>query len=592
MRSTEGDGAFEEVRHPSSREARRSGNTLVAVGLMASHGDGRREVGKLDSWRASVAGGGVSSEDDDERRERSDGEEEDGADEGELALLEEGGSGSGRAVAVGRGVRVDERRVPPGGEFGGPGLGLVVDVDEAEALGVAVGPLVVVEEGPGVVGGDPDALGDGARDLLDVGAVVVDAEGVVEGVAGGELEPGGHGEAVLGDAQVVAGAGDGVLGVPRGEPDEEVVDALGDDVEPLGAGLRADRDAVVVVGRDGEHVVEERNALRRGRGGVRGVGDRDPAGRVVVDAEEVDRAAEGGGLLRGEGGHRAAYPLLHGVRVVTVDDGVEEPRPLGLEEGLVALGVRLAERVGHVAAVGHPDLVVPAPGEASAELGHGGRVGQEDVVTDDDGFQVGVALGAPFAIRASAGSVDAVAVALADEGERLVEGEPALGEAAEGGEGHVGEGLEVADDRLVAPAAVLVLERLRDVPVVERHERLDARLVEEVENRVVEVEPGRVEGGAPALRQEPRPRQREAVVLQAEVLHQFDVVREAMVVVVRDIASFVVVRVKRDVREGVPYRGPAPALRRAAFDLIRRCRRAPREVGRKSLQPVGEGEDH
>ena len=55
-----------------------------------------------------------------------------------------------------------------------------VDVDDAEAFGVAEGPFEVVEEGPDEVAADVGAFGDRVRDGADVLAEVVDAQRVVD----------------------------------------------------------------------------------------------------------------------------------------------------------------------------------------------------------------------------------------------------------------------------------------------------------------------------------------------------------------------------------------------------------------------------
>ena len=69
-----------------------------------------------------------------------------------------------------------------------------------------------------------------------------------------------------------------------------------------------------------------------------------------------------------------------------------------------------------------------------------------------------------------------------------------------------------------------VLERLRQIPVVERDEGLDAGLEQPVDEPVVEVEAGGVDLPAPG-REDARPGDREAVGAEAEPLHQLDVAR-------------------------------------------------------------------
>ena len=81
--------------------------------------------------------------------------------------------------------------------------------------------------------------------------------------------------------------------------------------------------------------------------------------------------------------------------------------------------------------------------------------------------------------------------------------------------GVLGERLDVSRAR---PAAA-VLERLRQVPVVERQERLDAVREQLVDEAVVEVEAGLVHAAA-TLGDDPRPRDREAVGVEPELAHQ------------------------------------------------------------------------
>ena len=73
-----------------------------------------------------------------------------------------------------------------------------------------------------------------------------------------------------------------------------------------------------------------------------------------------------------------------------------------------------------------------------------------------------------------------------------------------------------------------VLERLRQIPVVEGRVRLDAVREQLVDEAVVVVEPGLVHG-ATALGDDPRPRDREAVRVETELPHEAHVLRVAVV---------------------------------------------------------------
>ena len=98
--------------------------------------------------------------------------------------------------------------------------------------------------------------------------------------------------------------------------------------------------------------------------------------------------------------------------------------------------------------------------------------------------------------------------------------------------------LRVVDERLgrraLAPAA-LVLEYLRRVPVEEGREGLDPLLEQRVDEPVVEVESGVVHAAA-AVGEYPRPRDREAERVEAELAHELHVVAVPVVEVARDLA--------------------------------------------------------
>src|SRR5471030_499420 len=71
-----------------------------------------------------------------------------------------------RRVAGLPALRVDQRTIPDRAVLQGAPLGLVVDVDDAEALGVAGVPLEVVEQAPQEITLHVDALRDGGGQRL------------------------------------------------------------------------------------------------------------------------------------------------------------------------------------------------------------------------------------------------------------------------------------------------------------------------------------------------------------------------------------------------------------------------------------------
>src|SRR5262249_52980687 len=120
------------------------------------------------------------------------------------------------------------------------------------------------------------------------------------------------------------------------------------------------------------------------------------------------------------------------------------------------------------------------------------------------------------------------------------------------------------------PPSVLVLQGLRQVPMIQSGERLDARLLQLLYQAAVAVEALRV-GLARALGKDARPRDRKPVRGGADVLHQRNVFLVPVVMVVGDVAVVVVLYMAWLVRIRVPD-GSAFAIRLPrALDLIRRC---------------------
>src|SRR3954467_6968238 len=104
-------------------------------------------------------------------------------------------TGGGPNVDTGSPVGPDEVGVPVEGALRRADLGLVVDVDQPEALGVALRPLEVVHQRPAVVATDVDPLGDRRGDGAQMPVEVVDAGLVVDDAV--LVGPGGVGAAVL-----------------------------------------------------------------------------------------------------------------------------------------------------------------------------------------------------------------------------------------------------------------------------------------------------------------------------------------------------------------------------------------------------------
>ena len=184
--------------------------------------------------------------------------------------------------------------------------------------------------------------------------------------------------------------------------------------------------------------------------------------------------------------------------------------------------------------------------------------------------------------------MDADPVPQLHEGAELVDGEDVLHAVGEPLRDVAGVGGERVRGVARLPAAPTVLERLRQVPVVQGGKRLDAVREQLVDQAVVEVEPLRVRG-AVALREHPRPRDREAVGLHAQRLHQLHVFLVAVIVVVGDIAGGVVHDLAGRVRERVPDRRSSAVLLDRSLDLIRRRGCSPEKAAGECTRRGGPG---
>ena len=175
----------------------------------------------------------------------------------------------------------------------------------------------------------------------------------------------------------------------------------------------------------------------------------------------------------------------------------------------------------------------------------------------------------------------AVHVAAIGDDPRLVDRRPQryavvqrLGDDAE----VVGEPMR---DVRVEPAAAVV-ERGRQVPVVERGHRRDAGGEQLIDQALVEAQAGSVDASA-ALGQHAAPGDAEAVGGEAEILHQRDIVAHAAVVVAGDGAAVAVVDAPGRARKAIPDAGASAIGQRRAFDLVGRRGAAPEEAGRKRV---------
>ena len=111
------------------------------------------------------------------------------------------------------------------------------------------------------------------------------------------------------------------------------------------------------------------------------------------------------------------------------------------------------------------------------------------------------------------------------------------------------------------------MQGLRKIPVVEGGMGRDAVAEQCVDELLVEIDSLLVDR-APAIREDARPRDAEAVVLHAEVGHQLHVLRVPVVEVAGCIAGISVVGPARRVAEGVPDARFPAVLGHSPLDLI------------------------
>lgn len=108
-------------------------------------------------------------------------------------------------------------------------------------------------------------------------------------------------------------------------------------------------------------------------------------------------------------------------------------------------------------------------------------------------------------------------------------------------------------------------------PTHAHHNRLDTVLTQRLNEDAIVLDGVRVDQvAAPTLRDDPAPRDREAVRVRSRELEEGDVLAPAPVRVDRYVSIGVVLDLSRGVREGVPDGGRAALDIRRAFDLVAR----------------------
>ncbi len=184
----------------------------------------------------------------------------------------------------------------------------------------------------------------------------------------------------------------------------------------------------------------------------------------------------------------------------------------------------------------------------------------------------------------------ATPIAVADEARDLVHREPAVNPVAQPLHDHLGIA-GIGRHRLARRPPPLVLERLGQIPVEQGHPGLDPSREQGVDQSIIEVEPETIHRPV-AIRNDPRPGDREPVMPEAEVPDQVGVLFITMVVVASDGGTRPLLDLAGQGRESVPDRFPFAVLGRPPFDLARRGRHAPGKVVGESIRQGGQGLRH
>ena len=323
-------------------------------------------------------------------------------------------------------------------------------MDQAEPPAVAKAPLVVVEKRPDVVAGQRHARAKRVGGRGDVACQVVQPAHVAH-------------PAVRIDGVGVRGAvlGDHDLGrcVRPVELEQDVAQTVGRDVPAHLRLLRA---------RHGADLPVE-CAVRPGADGV---------APVVVQAQVIEIAGRRLGEVDAFEVARLAVSIESQRRVAAAEERIEEPPvasgapPVGGD----SIPLRIGRRRDLVDIDRHADLRVV---DESADRPGGAGMSAQLVV------------GHPDRRRPVAQPRRMDAVGMAEEGEdgRLVERHPVLDPVAQVRREQRGVVGEPADDLRVGETAA-VLQCLRQVPVEEVDQRLDARAEQGVDEALVEVEAG------------------------------------------------------------------------------------------------------
>ena len=189
-----------------------------------------------------------------------------------------------------------------------------------------------------------------------------------------------------------------------------------------------------------------------------------------------------------------------------------------------------------------------------------------------------------------AGRVHAQGVAVGGDRGGLVDSHPAAHAVPEGSRGDGGEVPQPVGRVPVHPAAGLIQGQW-GVPVVERGHRGNAVGEQQVDQPVVEVQPGRVHGPA-AAGLDPGPGQRKPVRVDPQLLHQSHVLGHPVVVVAGNGRALVLHDRPRLRGEDIPSGGAAAVFIECTLDLEGGGRHTQGEAGRKKGSQILGGSVH
>ena len=156
---------------------------------------------------------------------------------------------------------------------------------------------------------------------------------------------------------------------------------------------------------------------------------------------------------------------------------------------------------------------------------------------------------------------------------RLVDRDPMGDTIGKAIDDRCGVVLEPLDNLPINPAP-LVLDVLRQVPVVECHPRLNAGRQEPIDQLIVEANALSIDRLA-RVGNDARPGDRKPIGLRADLLHQLDILAKPMVMVAGDVAVIPVLHSAFAFAKRIPNARRATTFATCSLNLVGRCGRSP-----------------